>query len=58
MCAAKVNLDPPNAQQWAAREALVTAGQRSQFIPVLAKVRVTRAGGGRPRTHPDMVLAD
>jgi transposase len=25
---------------------------------VLAKVRVARAGGGRPRTRPDTVLAD
>ncbi len=40
---------------------VVTAGQRGdspQFIPVLAKVRVARAGGGRPRTRPDTVLAD
>jgi transposase len=40
---------------------VVTAGQRGdspQFIPVLAKIRVPRAGGGRPRTRPDMVLAD
>jgi transposase len=40
---------------------VVTAGQRGdspQFVPVLAKVRVTRAGGGRPRTRPDIVLAD
>jgi hypothetical protein len=40
---------------------LVSAGQRGdspQFISVLAKVRVARAGGGRPRTRPDTVLAD
>ncbi|GAB3945290.1 IS5 family transposase [Micromonospora vulcania] len=40
---------------------VVTAGQRGdspQFIPVLAKVRIPRAGGGRPRTRPDIVLAD
>ncbi|TDC54751.1 IS5 family transposase [Micromonospora sp. KC207] len=40
---------------------VVTAGQRGdspQFIPVLARIRVPRAGGGRPRTRPDMVLAD
>ena len=40
---------------------VVTAGQRGdspQFIGVLAKVRVARAGGGRPRTRPDIVLAD
>ncbi|MFG1802423.1 IS5 family transposase [Micromonospora carbonacea] len=40
---------------------VVTAGQRGdspQFIPVLAKIRVMRAGGGRPRTRPDTVLAD
>ena len=40
---------------------VVTAGQRGdspQFITVLAKVRVARAGGGRPRTRPEVVLAD
>src|SRR5690348_5498871 len=40
---------------------VVTAGQRGdspQFISALAKVRVARAGGGRPRTRPDIVLAD
>jgi hypothetical protein len=40
---------------------VVTAGQRGdspQFIAVLAKIRVTRTGGGRPRTRPDTVLAD
>lgn len=40
---------------------VVTAGQRGdspQFIPVLAKVHVTRTGGGRPRTRPNIVLAD
>jgi transposase len=40
---------------------IVTAGQRGdspQFIPVLAKIRVARPGGGRPRTRPDLVLAD
>lgn len=40
---------------------VVTAGQRGdspQFIPVLARVRIRRAGGGRPRTRPDTVLAD
>ena len=39
----------------------MTAGQRGdspQFIGVLAKVRVARPGGGRPRTRPDTVLAD
>ena len=39
----------------------VTAGQRGdspQFIPMLAKIRVGRPGGGRPRTRPDLVLAD
>ena len=39
----------------------LTGGQRGdnpQFIPVLAAVRVPRLGGGRPRTHPDRVLAD
>ncbi|WP_434090210.1 IS5 family transposase [Micromonospora carbonacea] len=29
-----------------------------QFIPVLARIRVPRAGAGRPRTRPDTVLAD
>ncbi|GAA2797116.1 transposase [Nonomuraea dietziae] len=40
---------------------LVTAGQRGdspQFIPVLNKIRISRLGGGRPRTRPDRVLAD
>lgn len=40
---------------------VVTAGQRGdspQFIPVLHGIRVIRAGGGRPRTRPDRVLAD
>lgn len=40
---------------------IVTAGQRGdspQFVPVLAKIRVARPGGGRPRTRPDRVLAD
>ncbi len=40
---------------------VVTAGQRGdspQFIAVLAKLRVERAGGGRPRTRPDTVLTD
>lgn len=40
---------------------LVTGGQRGdspQFSRVLACIRVPRAGGGRPRTRPDRVLAD
>jgi transposase len=40
---------------------VVTAGQRGdspQFQVVLGRVRVARAGGGRPRTRPDRVLAD
>lgn len=40
---------------------LITAGQRGdspQFIGVLARIRVARQGGGRPRTRPDRVLAD
>jgi transposase len=40
---------------------VVTAGQRGdspQFIPVLDKVRVGRLGSGRPRTRPQIVLAD
>ena len=39
----------------------VTAGHHGdspQFIGVLAKVRVARAGSGRPRTRPAIVLAD
>lgn len=39
----------------------VTAGHRGdspQFIPVLRRIRVTRLGVGRPRTCPDLVLAD
>lgn len=40
---------------------VVTAGHRGdspQFIPVLRRIRVTRLGVGRPRTCPDLVLAD
>jgi transposase len=40
---------------------LLTAGQRGdspQFTRVLARIRVPRAGDGRPRTRPDRVLAD
>lgn len=40
---------------------LLTAGHRGdspQFVPVLAGIRIPRAGGGRPRTRPDRVLAD
>ncbi len=40
---------------------IVTAGQRGdspQFIPVLRKIRVGRPCGGRPRTRPEVVLAD
>jgi len=40
---------------------VVTAGQRGdspQFTTVLGRIRVVRAGGGRPRTRPDRVLAD
>ena len=40
---------------------IVTAGHRgdsSQFIPVLRRIRVARAGAGRARTRPDLVLAD
>ncbi|MGC4749748.1 IS5 family transposase [Micromonospora sp. DT201] len=40
---------------------IVTAGHRGdspQFIPVLRRIRVTRLGVGRPRTLPDLVLAD
>jgi len=40
---------------------LVTAGQRGdspQFVAVVARIRVPRPSGGRPRTRPDRVLAD
>jgi transposase len=40
---------------------VVTAGQRGdspQFSAVLGRIRVPRAGRGRPRTRPDRVLAD
>ncbi|TDC97562.1 IS5 family transposase, partial [Saccharopolyspora terrae] len=40
---------------------LITAGQRGdspQMIGVLEAIRVPRPGRGRPRRHPDRVLAD
>lgn len=40
---------------------IVTAGHRGdspQFIPVLRKIRVGRLGVGRPRSRPEVVLAD
>lgn len=40
---------------------VLTGGQRGdspQFTRVLAGIRVPRAGGGRPRSRPDRVLAD
>jgi transposase len=40
---------------------VITAGQRGdspQFITVLEGIKVYRVGGGRPRTRPDLVLAD
>ncbi|GAA3449894.1 IS5 family transposase [Dactylosporangium matsuzakiense] len=40
---------------------VVTAGQRGdspQFVAVLERITVRRAGGGRSRTLPDLVLAD
>ncbi|WP_067495723.1 IS5 family transposase [Actinoplanes sp. TFC3] len=40
---------------------IVTAGHRGdspQFIPVLRRIRVSRMGVGRPRSRPDLVLAD
>ncbi|MGI5243115.1 IS5 family transposase [Dactylosporangium sp. CA-139066] len=40
---------------------VLTAGQRGdspQFTTVLRRIRVVRAGGGRPRVRPDRVLAD
>lgn len=40
---------------------VITGGQRGdspQFITVLRKIRVARLQGGRPRTRPELVLAD
>jgi transposase len=40
---------------------VVTAGQRGdspQLITVLERIKVYRVGGGRPRTRPDLLLAD
>jgi transposase len=40
---------------------VITGGQRGdspQFIPVLRRIRVKQPGGGRPRSRPDLVLAD
>ena len=40
---------------------VVTGGQRGdspQFTRILAGIRVARLGGGRPRTRPDLVVAD
>jgi len=40
---------------------VVTGGKRGdspQFTKVLARIRVPRTGGGRPRTRPSRVLAD
>jgi transposase len=40
---------------------VITAGQRGdspQFVTVMDKIKVYRVGGGRPRTRPDLVLAD
>lgn len=40
---------------------VITAGQRGdspQFITVLERIKVYRVGGGRPRTRPDLILAD
>ncbi|MFC7794151.1 IS5 family transposase [Streptomyces cinereoruber] len=40
---------------------IVTPGQRAdctQFLPVLEKIRVPRAGPGRPRRRPDSLAAD
>jgi transposase len=40
---------------------LITAGQRGdspQFAAVIERIRVPRAGAGRPRTRPGRVLAD
>jgi transposase len=40
---------------------VVTGGQRGdspQFVTVLRRIRVPRPGAGRPRSRPDLVLAD
>jgi transposase len=40
---------------------VITAGQRGdspQFQVVLGRIRIARPVGGRPRTRPDLVLAD
>lgn len=40
---------------------VITGGQRGdspQFITFLERIKVYRIGGGRPRTRPDLVLAD
>jgi hypothetical protein len=40
---------------------VITAGQRGdspQFAAVLERIKVYRVEGGRPRTRPDLVLAD
>jgi transposase len=40
---------------------VITAGQRGdspQFAPVLSRIRVPRTGPGRPKTTPEMLLAD
>lgn len=34
------------------------AGDNPQLLPLLDQVRVRRAGPGRPRQHPDRVIAD
>jgi transposase len=34
------------------------SGDAPQFTEVLARIRVARAGGGRPRTRPDHVSGD
>jgi transposase len=40
---------------------VITAGQRGdspQFVTVVERIKVYRVGGGRPRTRPDLLLAD
>jgi transposase len=34
------------------------AGDNPQLVPLLDQIRVSRDGPGRPRTRPDMVIAD
>jgi hypothetical protein len=40
---------------------VITAGQRGdspQLVTVLERIKVYRVGGGRPRTRPELLLAE